>query len=69
MRVWDGKGSGFTVERNRALDHGQTQARRLVGPLDRRAAELSGTDLDGVVINRATYRTLDGKVAVDVTPS
>ncbi len=28
----------------------------------------SGTDIEGVVINRATYRTLDGKVAVDVTP-
>lgn len=27
----------------------------------------SGTNLDGVVINRATYRTLDGKVAVDAT--
>ncbi len=28
----------------------------------------SATDLDGVVINRAVYRTLDGKVVVDVTP-
>lgn len=28
----------------------------------------SGTNLEGVVINRATYRTLDGSVAVDVTP-
>jgi alpha-L-rhamnosidase len=28
----------------------------------------SRANLEGVVINRATYRTLDGKVAVDVTP-
>lgn len=28
----------------------------------------SRTDIEGVVIQRATYRTLDGKVAVDVTP-
>jgi alpha-L-rhamnosidase len=28
----------------------------------------SATDLDGVVVTRATYRTLDGAVAVDVTP-
>jgi alpha-L-rhamnosidase len=28
----------------------------------------AGTNLDGVVINRATYRTLDGKVSADMTP-
>ena len=43
-------GSRFPVERNWVLDDGETQARGLVGPVDRRAARSSGTDLDSVVI-------------------
>jgi len=68
VRVWDGKGtvsswsetSRWTMGK---LKPGDWSARWIGVP-----PTSSGADLEGVVITHATYRTLDGKVAIDVTP-
>ena len=68
VRVWDGQGAVSPWSKTARWTMGKLKpedwSARWIGapPVS------SGTDLDGVVINRATYRTLDGKVAVDVTP-
>lgn len=65
VRVWDDKGTvsswsdtaRWTMEK---LKPGDLSARWIGVP-----ATSSGTALEGVVIQRATYRTPDGKVAID----
>jgi alpha-L-rhamnosidase len=68
VRVWDGMGKVSAWSETARWTMGKLKpedwSARWIGV----PPTSSGTDLDGVVINRATYRTLDGKVAVDVTP-
>ena len=68
VRVWDGKGTVSSWSETARwtmgkLKPGDWSARWIGAP-----PTASGADLEGVVINRATYRTLDGRVAKDVTP-
>ena len=68
VRVWDGQGTVSSWSDTARWTMGKLKpedwsARWIGAP-----PTSSRTDLEGVVINRATYRTLDGAVAVDVTP-
>jgi alpha-L-rhamnosidase len=68
VRVWDGKGTVSSWSDTARWTMGKLKpedwSARWIGV----PPTSPGTDLAGVVIDRATYRTLDGKVAVDVTP-
>lgn len=68
VRVWDNQGVVSSWSESARWTMGKLKpedwsARWIGAP-----PASSRTDLDGVVINRATYRTLDSKVTVDVTP-
>ncbi len=68
VRVWDGAGKCSSWSAPAWWTMGK------LGPEDWSARWIGeppstpGTDLEGVLIRRATYRTLDGRTAVDVTP-
>ena len=68
VRVWDGQGAvspwSETARWTMGLLKPEDWSAHWIGA----PAASPGTNLEGVVISRATYRTLDGKVAVDVTP-
>lgn len=68
VRVWDGKGKVSSWRQTSRWTTGKLKpedwSARWIGV----PPASSGTNFDGVFINRATYRTLDGKVAVDDTP-
>lgn len=67
VRVWDGKGAVSPWSETARWTMGKLKpddwSARWIGAPEHSA----GTDIDGVKVTRATYRTLDGRVEKDVT--
>lgn len=68
VRVWDGHGAVSPWSETACWTMGKLKPEDWSAQWIGEPSRSSGSDLDGVVITRATYRTLDGKMAVDVTP-